>query len=371
MAHVKSRDEIYDVEARYLYRRYKDLRSWSRANGDRERTAVAVDVLANGNSGRHGPAPRRGVRDLMADRGLRNGISALFVAGYLRPSLSNSEPQDGQSEGQAESSDPLQGSDNVSTPVTGHLIWSSRHWTITDASDIVARNRLVVDGSLTGRVGLQPAVSLVKPESGVLPAPAPAAGAATEETSPQERAVIQDAFIWDLGPRLHFHIGDNWEVEGMGRAGQTHLTSDIVTLTSGNLAQVFVPLGGPGSSGFRWFYEAGGTLRYTLQSLELLHEQNGLVEPAFEISFWKRKDDRLEATEKGQVVFVDGLSRNVLRFAINGVPVKNAPGQKDNAKLFTISFAVEHQWGGSVPSTTAFSIRGNVDLIKALRGSGS
>lgn len=313
-----------DVYIRELHHAYKNLKGWAKLLGDAQ-SKQAIEEL------------RDSTHALMESRGLRSPILAEFVTGFVRTNVGDgSGAQAGAQEKDA-------------TIPAGHIAWSTRHF----GGDTESKADTSVDVSVGGHLGFVPALALVEPKD------APQGGVS---------ASYQEAFVWDLETRLHVHAWRNFELVALGRAGQTLLNSDSTLIQTKNdpAGYIAVPLSGGEA---RWFYEAGLTARFHVQSLQSLHEQNGLVAPAFEASAGFKRDHQFEVAQ-GQVAFTDPTKRKFFRFMISGVPVRGVPAdEKDKKRLFTLGFGVEHEWGSEgAPKATRFLIKGNVELLKALRG---
>ncbi len=313
-----------DAYIRELHHAYKNLKGWEKLQGDAQ-SKRAIEEL------------RDSTHALMESRGLRSPILAEFVTGFVRTNVADG--------GGA----PAGAQEQDATVPAGHIAWSTRHF----GRDTESRTDTSVDVSVGGHLGFVPALALVEPKD------APQGGVS---------ASYQEAFVWDLEGRLHVHAQRNFELVALGRAGQTLLNSDstLIQTKSDPDGYIAVPLSGGEA---RWFYEAGLTARFHVQSLQSLHEQNGLVAPAFEASAGFKWDHQFEAAQ-GQVAFADPTKRKFFRFMISGVPVRGVPpDEKDKKRLFTLGFGVEHEWGSEgAPQATRFLIKGNVELLKALRG---
>jgi hypothetical protein len=174
-------------------------------------------------------------------------------------------------------------------------------------------------------------------------------------------------FLWDLGSDVHLHWGSAEAVLSF-RGGQTVLLSDTSLLRSGKQATVVVPSGGETGNKTAQFWEGGATLRYHIQPLHVLHEQNGLTAPAFEMGYGWRNDSRFKK-EGDNVVFADPWKRSYFRFMIRGVPVGGlGSSDEEKGRLLKLTFGVDHEWGGTAPKSTRFFMQGDLDLVKAIRG---
>lgn len=324
---------------------YKNLKSWQRD------LAPKADQSADADAARQAQRSlSRALHGSMEEEGLRVPISAEFRTGYVR--------------GDANSAGG--GSGDQGDNVQGYVAWSTQHF----GSDTDRERAVMFDVSLGGRFGMQPALTLVEPAPQTTTGDDPGGeegGDQEGDTQDETDAAEQQAFTWNAGVEAHLHLGDNVEIEGFGRGGTTTLFSTETLLQAGDVQTLVVPLTGSGKT--EWFFEAGVSGRLHWQSRDRLHELNGLSQPALEVGFAWKQDNRFSQLDDGQVAFADGFSRRRFWLNLAGIPVKGVPaGQEGTTKMVTVSFGVEREWGGSVPAVTRFTIQGDVNLIKALRG---
>lgn len=308
-------------------------------------------------------ALRDQVHNLMKDVGLRQTVSAQFMSG---PVLSDTGATSKSSAAESQAG------------ALAHIAWSTRHQGFGGSDD---KER--VDVSLSGRFGWMPALSLAPPSPAPSPAPVssptPGASPPTPSTSPSPApspaaspaAAQRTAFVADAALNLNGHIGEHGEVSAFGRAGLIRIGTDTITTIQGQQALLSNPLGAGDKSESNWFFDVGATARLHAQSLSALHEQNGLVEPALELTIGWRRENRFRHAA-GLVSFDEPGERRFVRLVLASIPVKGFPkGADDGAQPLTLTFGVEREWPrrpGGLPAVTRFLVKGDVNLIKALGG---
>jgi hypothetical protein len=348
---------------------------------------------------------RETTHDLLASRGLRQLVAAQFVSGYVRtivsppsekPSVETSTDAnaDGSSPGseggasagpgtgqQVTSSDSDVDADDTND-AAGHVVWSTRHFCVAIRgcdTETARADRWSLDFSLGGLIGIQPALTLVAPETPVAPnpspapspspgpSPSPAPQGSSESSESVDEASHQAAYVWNIGVDVHAHK-DRFEATGSLRWGQTILVHDLNVLRTPDGGSLVVPSGGESGNRAAEEWEISIALRYHFQRLEVLHEQNGLIAPALEVGGGIRNNSRFKR-EGDSAVFADAWRRYYFRFMARGVTVTGVPAsEQDKSRLFKLNFGVEHEWGGTVPKSTRLLIEGDVNLIKAIRG---
>ena len=271
-------------------------------------------------------------------RGLNQLFSAVLNAGAI---VGN-----GRNTGEEAASDK-------STEAAAHLVWESVHF----GDDGPSR----VDFSAKGRVGFLPALTLVEDA---------APPAASQDKDMQ--TAYQEAFVWDIGARVNFQIRTRTasEVSLVAKAGQTVIGTGSVLVEKGGQSRLFLPVGnGAGSS--EWFYESG--IEYNLygSDLDVVHGEGSVVSPLFYLGFYLRKDNRFK--KEGDLATFDSPDRRgVFRFMLDALKVVDKRELGQPPRTFALGFGVEHEFpfgsGTKVPSGTKLVFRGDIDLLRALRG---
>jgi hypothetical protein len=231
---------------------------------------------------------------------------------------------------------------------TAFIRWETEHFGFRG-------ERRDFDFSVAGRLGFQPALTLVVPEDDA------------EETA-EASAKFQEAFTWTFTPKLHLHFRDRAELDLSATAGQTVLTSDVSQRERNGVHELVIPANN-GKGKAAWFGEAALGVKIYRRGTAVQHLQQGL-DPRIEVSLGYRYDTRFDR-EGDLVTFASPESRFVFRFMLGDIRVVDRTGG-EGAATFTLSFGVEHEWArrdGGVPAGTRFLLRGNLELLKALRRS--
>lgn len=271
-------------------------------------------------------------------RGLNQSFSAKLVSGMIVSSGSSDAPQ-GTSEADKQKD------------AAAHLVWESKHYGAESRS---------FDAAFRGKIGFMPALLLVADS-----ARATQADATTE-------SVYQEAFVWDVGGKVSypFALRTGSELSITARAGQHVLGTKSVLLERGGASQVVVPIRN-GAGQAEWFYEAGVEYQLYNNPLDVVHAEGSAVSPIFLLGLAFRRDNRFR--QDGALAAFDAPEqRMVFRFLIDALKVFDGREVAETPKSFTFGFGVEHEWGTrggiKVPSGTRFMFRGDIDLLRALRG---
>lgn len=277
---------------------------------------------------------------MLAQRGLRELFSATLVTGAV---VGNGRPVDEGSGGEQ------------TAAALAHVVWESKHF----GDDRFER----FDFALGGRFGFVPALSLVEPVDDSAPA--------ESEESPQ--AVYQEAFLWDLGARANLRANGQKSAEvSLGvRIGQTILGTQSVLLDRGQSSVLSVPIAN-GATKAELFWEAALAYNLFNNPMEVVHGEGSTVAPAFSASIAWRHDSRFRG--EGALASFDAPDeRLVFRFMIDALKVIDRREVAEKPRTFTFGFGVEHEaplrrGGTTVPSGTKLIFRGDIDLLRALRG---
>lgn len=247
---------------------------------------------------------------------------------------------------------------NSSSPIV-HVVWESRHFG--------SNRRSPIELSFAGRFGFQPALTLVAPVSGG----GAASTSAAEPDPAQTRASYQEAFGWSTGTRISFPFAKYWEISAVPRLGQMVLTDDATLIRDQGPAFIAIPINNNASNA-ELFWEYAGEINLFGQPHDLVHLTKGVLTPLLNITAGMRHDARFK--KEGQLVAFDNPERRFFfKFLISGLMVTRTAATGTN-ETFSLSFGVEHErpWSGEqgavIPAGTRLLIRGDVNLLQALRG---
>jgi hypothetical protein len=330
---LDGKDVTLSALDQYLIRQHlniKNLEEWSRH-------FKITPIMANELDNMLDAAGEVGglIDKLLSLRGLRELFSAALVSGAI---VGTGQPVDGESGGEQ------------TTAALAHVVWESKHF----GDDRFSK----VDFAFGGKFGFMPALSFVKEEG----------TAATEEAE----AVYQEAFVWDLGGRVNFSISGSKaaEISAIGRVGQTMFGTQSVVLDRGDQSVLAVAV--PNGAGkAEMFYEYGAQYNLYNNPLEVVHGEGSTVSPAFTIAFVFRNDSRFKK-EGDFVVFDSPQQRMVLRFMVDALKIIDRRQLAEKQRVFTLGFGVEREYargaGEKLPAGTKLIFRGDLDLLRALRG---
>jgi len=248
--------------------------------------------------------------------------------------------------------------DQTSTHPNAYIHWESQHVGFTYDED------RQFDFSLGGRFGFQSALTLVQTAPPSTPQSTTAATSSPKVPSSQ----YQEAFAWDIKGQSHLHINES-TLEAFVTSGQVILNSNSQLVDTGGGQQEIVVLAGQDASRAAWFFEGGIGFKKFDRAVELQHEDPS-TPPKIDISLAYRHDLRFEQDNNALVSFRSPTERVVFRFMLTGIRVTDRRDPKKPA-TFSVSFGVEHEFAlhaGGVPSGTKLLIRGDLNVLQALRG---
>lgn len=251
--------------------------------------------------------------------------------------------------------------DQRSEAPAAHLSWESKNWGSESHGHF--------GFSFGGKLGLAPALSLVEPET-------PQAGAAaTAEDVPAAQGTYREAFVWDVTPRLNITQGyrNAWQFSALARVGQVVLGTESTIIEKDDKSVLAIPVGN-GTTRAEMFFETGFEYRLYNNPVEVIRAEGSAVSPIFSASFVVKRDNRFK--KAGDLVKFDHpADRAVFSFMLDALRVADGRDIAAEGRTFTLGFGVDHEWalrGGSsglkVPSGTRLVFRGDVDLLKAIRG---
>lgn len=215
--------------------------------------------------------------------------------------------------------------------------------------------------SFGGTIGLAPALVMENLTS-----------ATATISSPKNRPMFQDAFVWSLGPKLNVLASHMSQLTGFANLGQTYLLNQVISFKQGDDTVTATPVSnGVGQTALFW--EAG--VEWKLFNTDFVNayiNKVDVLDPPFDISVGYRNDGRFR--HFGDLAGIaDPQAYAFIRFSVglnkiinwNGSAV--APG-----KGYTFKFGVDYErplGGSSMPSATRFFVSANFDIMQVFKPS--
>ena len=184
-------------------------------------------------------------------------------------------------------------------------------------------------------------------------------------------AILQQALVVSGGARFGrpFEIA-NIELSGVVQVGAAQVSSDAVTFDDKKPALIATSVT-PGTSRAAWFSDYGAELNFFDNPVRVLHAEKGLVTPAVSVDAGYRYDSRFASAN------FPGLGTSPHRFyfrcMVDAIKTISSRAIGEDGKAFDIGFGIEYErpmfgTSSSVPASTRFLIRGDINLLKASGG---
>jgi hypothetical protein len=236
-----------------------------------------------------------------------------------------------------------QQTDTGSGTVLAHIAWETGHYGAADkpsGSDI----------HLRGKVGLQPALTLLK----------------TSGSTEANAATHQEALVFDGGLEFGFFKGST-ESTLLMRGGLVRIGDPAVIVTENGQSTLAVPAGTTAT--VTPYFEAGGNFALHSQPLIVAHLAKTTLSPRLFVEYALRRDSRL-GSAGSLTEFSHPEWGYVVRAMLDGVQIKDKRTEGENNTTFAISVGVEYQksFEQDIPYGFQFIVRGDLDLLKALKG---
>jgi hypothetical protein len=254
---------------------------------------------------------------------------------------------------------PAAQTDTIQTKTLGVIDWESEHYhspRVSSGDDGFKLFR--PEFSFGGRIGFAPALILVDLANGGTP------------VTPGARPMLQEAFVWDIAPRVNLPVFSKGELSALGRIGQTFLTSDVSSFKQGDASIVATPVNNNlGRAAV--FYETGLEFRmFNQEDLFQTHLQKSYLTPAFTTSAGIRNDNRFN--KDGALAQYNAPEKRwFFRMVVNLVGIVRQKAQGDTADPFNLKFGVDYdrpRHDARVPAATRYIISSDIDIMKLLRG---
>lgn len=226
---------------------------------------------------------------------------------------------------------------NSSADALAHIVWSTTHAGAVDKTS-------GSDVSLSGTVGLQPTMTLLRSESGSIDAK-------------YQQALVIGASL-DLGA-----FRGRTETTTAVRGGFVRLGDLAQIVEKDGRNEVALPVGS--ADKVAPYVEA--VVRFALfdRPMTLVHLTHTEMSPRLSLEFGYAYNSRF--SNLGTIE--DAPSQLVTRLMIDGLEIIDKRTEPVRNKTFAASFGFEYRKGfGSLPDGFSFLIRGDLDLLKALKG---
>ena len=275
---------------------------------------------------------------VLREKGLYEPFGAVFVAA--------------QTFGDAGSAAVPAAQTSLQTETLGRIAWESEHYWSS------ATQQHYPDFSFGGNIGFTPTLTLVNLTN---------QGTAV---LPGARPTLQNAFEWDLTPRVNIPVFSKGEVSGFITLGQTLLTSDVISFKQSDGTTLVATLVSNNTGRAAIFSEYGAQFRLFNQTeLFQTHLEKSYLTPAFSFAAGNRRDGRFN--KSGDLADYDKPEqRYFFRMFISLSKVIRQKQQGDTADPITLDFAVDYDRPVSdsrVPAATRYTISSNVDVMKLFR----
>lgn len=271
---------------------------------------------------------------VMAERGLYQPFAAVFTAA--------------ESFGDAGNGAVPAAQNGLQTETLGRIAWESEHY---GGSSTVFHP----DFSFGGNIGFAPTMVLVNLTNQGTAVP------------PKARPMLQNAFEWDVSPRLNVPIFSKGEISGLATLGQALLVSDVSSFKQGDNTTIVATPVTNNTGRAAIFFETGAQFRLFSQTdLFQTHSEKSYLTPAFSASAGFRDDTRFR--KEGDLAAYDNPQRRYFfRMFISLTNIVRQKEQGSNSDPISVNFSVDYDKpvaDSRVPAATRYTISSNVDIMK-------
>lgn len=252
----------------------------------------------------------------------------------------------------------------IQTEALGRVDWESEHYGYKNVTTAGAEVGYVskLDFSFGGSIGLYPALVLENLTS-------------TTETisQPNARPMFQDAFQWQLGPRLNYPLFSHGEATFFVNFGQNFLVDQVTSFKQGDNTVTATPVSN-GVGRAAAFGEAGFEAKILSSTIWQAHDNKyDNLRPLFFVASGFRKDTRLSgAGDLGG--YENAQDRLFFRFSINLTKIVAYSDQVKKAAPGSIRFGVDMDRGlisQKIPTATRFFVSADFNIMQVFKPSTS
>jgi hypothetical protein len=250
----------------------------------------------------------------------------------------------------------------IQTELLGRVEWESEHYGYQN----LAKDNLDVgyvpklDFSFGGSVGLYPALVIENLSS-----------TTTTIAQPLARPMFQDAFQWEIGPRLNYPLFAHGEATIFANLGQNFLINQVTSFKQGDNTVTATPVSN-GVGRTAAFGEVGLEAKILSSTIWLAHDNKyDNLRPLFLIATGVKKDNRL--TGSGDLGGYDhAQDRLFFRFFINLTSIVAYNDQVKKAAPGSLRFGIDMERGlfsQRIPTATRFFVSADFNIMQVFKPS--
>jgi hypothetical protein len=250
----------------------------------------------------------------------------------------------------------------IQTEALGRVDWESEHYGYENTTSAGAEVGYVrkLDFSFGGTIGLYPALVLENLTS-------------TTETiaQPNARPMFQDAFQWQIGPRLNYPLFSHGEASFFVNFGQNFLIDQVTSFKEGDNTVTATPVSN-GVGRTAAFGEAGFEAKILSSTIWQAHDDKyDILRPLFLVASGFRKDTRLSGA--GDLAgYENAQDRLFFRFSINLTKIVAYSDEVKKAAPGSIRFGVDVDRGlisQKIPTATRFFVSADFNIMQVFKPS--
>src|ERR1035437_4528800 len=250
----------------------------------------------------------------------------------------------------------------IQTEALGRVEWESEHYEYANVTKLGSEVDYVrkLDFSFGGTIGLYPALVLENLSS-------------TSETiaQPHNRPMFQDAFQWQIGPKLNYPLYSHGEATFFVNVGQNFLINQVTSFKEGDNTVTATPVSN-GVGRTAAFGEAGFEAKILSSTIWQAHDNKyDNLRPLFLVATGVRKDTRLSGS--GDLAGYDhAQDRLFFRFFINLTKIIAYNDQVNKAAPASVRFGVDMDRGlisQRVPTATRFFVSADFNIMQVFKPS--
>lgn len=252
----------------------------------------------------------------------------------------------------------------IQTQALGRIDWESQHYRHDCKNgDTNTFQDKKVDFSFGGSIGLYPALVLENLSS-----------TTTTIAQPNARPMFQNAFNWQIGPRVNYPFFSHGEASFFMNFGQNFLIDQVTSFKQGDNTVTATPVSnGVGRSAA--FAEAGLEAKILPTTFWQAHDNKyDVLRPVFSIAAGVKKDTRL--SRSGDLSTYDHPQDRVFfRFFLNLTSIADSLLATDDAKKAkpaSVRFGIDLDRGlynQRIPTATRFFVSADFNIMKVFKPS--
>lgn len=250
----------------------------------------------------------------------------------------------------------------IQTEALGRIEWESEHYgyknTVSGGSTIGYEKKF--DFSFGGAIGIYPALVLENLSS-----------TTATISQPLARPMFQDAFQWEIGPRINRPLFSHGEASVFVNFGQNFLLSQVSSFKQGDNTVTATPVSN-GVGRTAAFGEAGLEAKILSSTIWQAHDNKyDNLRPLFLIATGVKKDTRLSGS--GDLGGYDhAQDRLFFRFFLNLTSIVSYNDQVKKAAPGSIRFGIDMDRGlisQRIPTATRFFVSADFNIMQVFKPS--